>query len=87
VILSPNGPVVVDWTNARRGDPALDVALTWVICATSGGVLARVFVRRFLSHFDRPEVTRALPQAVARRVEDVNVTDRERARARRMLDG
>lgn len=86
VILSPHGPVVVDWTNARRGDPALDVALTWVICVTSGGLLARVFVRRFLSHFDRDEVVRALPQAVARRVADVNVTDRERDRARRLLE-
>jgi tRNA A-37 threonylcarbamoyl transferase component Bud32 len=28
VILSRSGPFVVDWTNARRGDPALDVALT-----------------------------------------------------------
>jgi tRNA A-37 threonylcarbamoyl transferase component Bud32 len=31
VILSRGGPFVIDWTNARRGDPALDVALTWVI--------------------------------------------------------
>ena len=37
VILSASGPVVIDWTNARRGDPPLDVALTWVIVATSGG--------------------------------------------------
>jgi tRNA A-37 threonylcarbamoyl transferase component Bud32 len=86
VILSPSGPVVVDWTNVRRGDPALDVALTWVICETSGGLLARMFVRRFLSHFDRDEVVRALPQAVARRVADVNVTDHERERARRLLE-
>jgi len=86
VILSPSGPVVVDWTNARRGDPALDVALTWVICETSGGPLARVFVLGFLSHFDRDEVVRALPEAVARRVADPNVTDRERDRARRLLE-
>jgi tRNA A-37 threonylcarbamoyl transferase component Bud32 len=87
VILSPSGPVVVDWTNARGGDPALDVALSWVICETSGSLLAGVFVRRFLSHFDRDEVLRALPHAIARRVADVNVTDRERERARRLLEG
>ena len=27
VIMSPNGPVVIDWPNARRGDPMADVAL------------------------------------------------------------
>ena len=35
VLLSPNGPVVIDWSNAARGEPADDVAFTWVILATS----------------------------------------------------
>ena len=56
VLLSPAGPFVIDWTNARRGEPALDVALTWVILATVGGPLARLFLRSFLPHFDREEV-------------------------------
>ena len=51
VILSPSGPVVIDWTNARRGEPALDVALTWVIMATSAGSGGRLFLRWFLPHF------------------------------------
>jgi Ser/Thr protein kinase RdoA (MazF antagonist) len=38
VLLARRGPVVIDWTNARAGDAALDVALTWVIGATSGGL-------------------------------------------------
>jgi aminoglycoside phosphotransferase (APT) family kinase protein len=83
VILSPSGPFVIDWTNARRGNPALDVALTWVIVATSGGPLARVFLRWFLPHFDRDELLRALPAAADLRVDDVNVTDRERDAVRR----
>jgi len=33
VILSPERPVVIDWSNARPGDPGLDVALTALICA------------------------------------------------------
>jgi hypothetical protein len=37
VILSPAGPVVIDWSNAHRGEAALDVALTWIILATSAG--------------------------------------------------
>jgi streptomycin 6-kinase len=28
VLLTTSGPVVIDWTNARRGDPAFDVAYT-----------------------------------------------------------
>jgi aminoglycoside phosphotransferase (APT) family kinase protein len=85
VILSPAGPVVIDWTNARRGDPALDVALTWVIVATSGGPLGRVFVRFFLAHFELAELRRALPAAAERRIADPNVTDRERRAVRRLL--
>ena len=35
VLLSSRGPVVIDWTNAQAGEPGLDLALTWVIGATS----------------------------------------------------
>jgi aminoglycoside phosphotransferase (APT) family kinase protein len=86
VILSPSGPVVIDWTNARRGDPSLDVALTWVIAATSGGPFGRVFLRWFLPHFEREELLRWLPVAAERRVGDANVTDRERAAVRRLVE-
>jgi aminoglycoside phosphotransferase (APT) family kinase protein len=86
VILSPAGPVVIDWTNARRGDPALDVALTWVIAATSGGRLGRLFTRSFLPHFDRDELLAALPAAAERRVADPNVSDSERREVRRLLE-
>jgi len=37
VLLSSRGPVVIDWPNAAAGDPAFDVALAWIIGATSGG--------------------------------------------------
>ena len=87
VILSPGGPFVIDWTNARRGDPALDVALTWVILATSGGAFGRLFLRSFLPRFDRDGLSRALPAAAERRLADVNVTDRERTAVRRLLHG
>jgi aminoglycoside phosphotransferase (APT) family kinase protein len=83
VILSTDGPFVIDWTNARRGDPALDVALTCVICATSGGPLGRVLARSFLSHFDRDPVAAAIPAAAERRLADVNVSDDERRAVRR----
>jgi len=87
VIVSPSGPVVVDWTNARAGPPALDVAMAWVIVATSGGgPLAWAFLRRFLSRFDRDELVAALPRAAELRVADVNVRDDERARVERLLE-
>jgi aminoglycoside phosphotransferase (APT) family kinase protein len=35
VLISRDGPVVIDWSNASRGEAADDVALTWVIMATS----------------------------------------------------
>jgi aminoglycoside phosphotransferase (APT) family kinase protein len=85
VLLGPAGPVVIDWTNARAGEPALDVALTWVIGVTSGGPAARAFLRPFLAEFDPGELRRALPDAVAYRVADPNVSDRERAKAEALL--
>jgi len=85
VMLSPAGPVVIDWTNARAGDPGLDVAMTWVIGATSGGVPGRLFVRAFLTHFDRAEIRGYLSAAGGLRIADRNVTDQERDAVRRLL--
>ena len=33
VLMGPDGPVVIDWTNARPGPPGLDVAMTALILA------------------------------------------------------
>ena len=33
VMVGPKGPVVIDWPNARRGDPSIDVGLAWVLMA------------------------------------------------------
>jgi len=85
VILSPSGPVLIDWTNARRGEPSLDVAMTWVIAATSGGALGRVAMRLFLRHFDRAAVLAALPIAAELRISDPNVTAEERDAVRRLV--
>jgi aminoglycoside phosphotransferase (APT) family kinase protein len=85
VILSPHGPVVVDWTNARGGEPALDPALTWVILATSGGERGRTFGERFLRRFDGGEIARVLPDAVAYRLADENVGAEERELVRALL--
>lgn len=88
VMLSPDGPFVIDWSNARRGEPALDVALTWLIIATSGGrgLRPRLFLRWFLSRFERDGLVRALPAAAERRVADPHVSDPERRAVRRFLE-
>ena len=85
VLLPPHGPVIVDWTNARAGEPSLDVALTWIIGATSGGSIGGAFTRRYLRHVDRDAARRALPEAAEYRLGDPNVTDAERERVRSLL--
>ena len=87
VLLSPAGPVVIDWTTARAGDPAVDVAMTWVILATSAGLPGRGFAQFFLRHVDRRAARRALPEAGAVRIADPHVTDEERERVRRLVSG
>jgi aminoglycoside phosphotransferase (APT) family kinase protein len=85
VLLSPSGPVVIDWTNAGSGPPELDVALTWVIVTTSGGRGGRVFGRAFRSAAGAAAIADALADAVAIRSADPNVTDGERAAVRALL--
>jgi Ser/Thr protein kinase RdoA (MazF antagonist) len=85
VLLSADGPVVIDWSNARAGSPALDVAMTWVICATSGGLGGPVFTQLFLRHVNRAGARHALPEAASYRLADPNVTDAERAGIRRLV--
>ena len=49
VILSPTGPVVIDWTNACVGGPGVDVARAWALTACAeadvGGVLRLALAR------------------------------------------
>ncbi len=32
ILMSSNGPVIIDWTTGGRGDPMADVARTWFLC-------------------------------------------------------
>lgn len=96
VVLSPEGPVVIDWTNAGRGDPSVETAHTWLLMATSvppGGpwqrLLAaagrRLFLRAFLAGFDLDELRAHLPTVAAHRRADRNVVDGERRAIDRFL--
>ena len=93
VVLSPKGPVLLDWTNARAGDAETDVALTWLVMAaadlghtglraTIGGIVRALFVRAFLKHFDVGRVRAALPAVAAWKCEDRNMRPNEIAAMR-----
>jgi aminoglycoside phosphotransferase (APT) family kinase protein len=86
VLLTREGPVVIDWPNAAAGVPAFDVALAWIICATSGGAMGATGMRFFLGHVDRDAAAAALPAAAAYRIADRNVTDAERRSVARLVE-
>ncbi|MFD0199866.1 MULTISPECIES: hypothetical protein [Saccharothrix] len=85
VILSPTGPVVIDWRDTAEGPPDLDIAVTALITAQvavddsplSG--IANAALPAFLTHAGgRP--ADHLDHAVAFRRADPNLTEREAAR-------
>ena len=84
VLMGPDGPVLIDWTNAHGGDPDADVALTWLIAETSGGLPGRIFARLFAGRVGREAIRNGLTEATAFRLADPHVTDAERARVRRL---
>ena len=89
VILSPNGPIVIDWANAARGDASFDVALTAVVLAAApvGPPLSWLrdrFVDAFLEQFAPAEWRVGLDRALAYRAADANVSDKERHRLTRL---
>ncbi len=88
VMIGPAGPVVIDWTNAARGDPDVDVAIAWLLMSAgevpAGGVVDRllgwgrsILVKRFISHFERSEVAAVLPEVVAWKEKDAHMSERE----------
>jgi len=86
VIVSPSGPVVIDWARAARGPAALDPAAAIAVFVTAranAGSDERLgidaFIRAFASHFPEAELEAALPLALDMRRASRHVTDAERA--------
>ena len=68
VIMTASGPVVIDWTNAARGDPLVDVAMTIVLLTCPrmpGSRILNVAATPLRAYLAR--VFRALPRPRARR--------------------
>jgi aminoglycoside phosphotransferase (APT) family kinase protein len=88
VMVGPKGVFVIDWPNAHRGDPDVDVGLAWVLMAAGQipgqGLKTKVMafgrsllVNGFLSKFDRPRVAGHLRQIVEMKVKDPHMSEQE----------
>jgi aminoglycoside phosphotransferase (APT) family kinase protein len=97
VMLGPQGPVVIDWTNACRGDPSVDVALSWALIAAGqvetnwliGHVARRVrsaLASSFLAVVDEAATRRVLREAVTWKVRDANMSPEECAGMWRLVE-
>jgi len=97
VIVGRRGPVVIDWSNAARGDPAIDVGLAWVlvaggeipgnrIMAKALGLGRSLFTASFLDGFDRAEIVRHLDAVVEYKAKDPNMAPQEIEVMRRLVE-
>lgn len=96
VLLGPRGPVVIDWANAANGPAQADVALMYLIGATSGidappiartllGLARRRFLDAFRTTAADQDFDRLLPAVAAWRKRDPNVRADEQAAIDRLL--
>jgi aminoglycoside phosphotransferase (APT) family kinase protein len=96
VILSPQGPVVIDWPNAARGAGAADVAHTWIVIATSlppTGLYRRAvslagrkaFLELFLRGVERPAAESRLADAGTYRLGNRTLPEAELESIRKLL--
>ena len=97
VIMSPAGPVVIDWTGAASGDPALDIGIAWLLMA-AGEVPAAAWKRplaawararlvsSFLAGAGVSGAIAHLPDLVEWKSADRNMTAAEIVRMRAVLD-
>lgn len=95
VMLTADGPVVIDWSNGCAGEGGADVAMAHLIMVSSevdglpawlapvAGGLRRGFLRRFLAAV-RDDPRPHLAQVASYRLKDPNVRPAEAARVRRL---
>lgn len=97
VLMTPKGPVVIDWANAAVGDAALDVAITWVLMKAGeipgGRVRAAVMgwgreavIGGFLAGFDLAPVRAVMAAVVEWKATDPHMSELERRRMRAVAE-
>ncbi len=95
VLVGPRGPVVIDWTNARRGDPLIDVALAYVLMAAGeipsgrleGAVLRlgrRLLLSSFVREFQWDQIAERMDQVVQWKATDPHMSRHEIAAMRKV---
>ena len=93
VILAPDGPVVIDWTNACRGPAGADVGRAWALMAGAEGPVGfplrlvldpirRRLIDAFVDRAGREEAREHLGLAVELTLLDPNIGEREKASMR-----
>jgi aminoglycoside phosphotransferase (APT) family kinase protein len=97
VMLTSRGPVVIDWSNAGRGDPNAEVADLWLVMSCADAPVSgleralvkvgrNVFVKRFLRNFDLEAVKPKLRVAAAHRGRDRNMSETEKQRMQELVE-
>jgi len=95
VLIGPRGPVVIDWTNAGRGDPGVDVALAYLLIVSAtipGGRFERTMlgwgrkqlIRGFLGGRDRSALRPGIVEVAERKAADPNLSSEEIQAMRRI---
>lgn len=80
VILSPNGPAIIDWMDATRGNPLVDACRTYVLYAGFDVAIATLYIDEFCRQCGTAEdavLTWQPVIAAARLSEGVDKTERE----------
>ncbi len=93
VILTVAGPMIIDWTNARRAARHVDAALTWLVLAAADApgsgvqrlvttVGRRGFITSFRRAYGAGAIDAAAGDALAVRTADAGLSDDEKRRMR-----
>jgi aminoglycoside phosphotransferase (APT) family kinase protein len=97
VVLTPRGPVVIDWSNAGMGPRGADVATTWILLTIGEaddipvalrpfvGAIRRRLLRRFLHGVERPG-SAVIRTVAEHRLSDWNLRSGELAELRRFVE-
>ena len=95
VVLTADGPFIIDWSNAAAGPPELDVADAWLVLSVAemtGGPVRRQVIgalaRRLAASFVRASEVDHLSQlnaAALRRLGDRNIGPAERSRIEQLV--
>jgi len=97
VMVTADGPVVIDWTNGSSGTPGSDVAATWLIVAcaeipgprwkaTLLGAFRHLLVSSFLRHAGRAAAVENLRPVADWKTRDTNMHPTETQAMRRLVE-